>query len=98
MATIYALRDKFVPDENRYIGMTLQRPSQRKAEHLYNARVGRGNKELGAWILCVLEKGGRIEVQVLETCEEGSLELEAQVIQEKLSQGHRLLNRRHVDC
>jgi predicted GIY-YIG superfamily endonuclease len=65
---IYVLREKDV-DEIKYVGRTAN-PTRRLAEHLRDADPNSHSKK-ARWIAAVLQRGGEIDLNVIETCDQG---------------------------
>ena len=82
--------------EIRYVGRT-RRLCRRLSQHIRNARLHRGNEELGAWIRELLALGQRPRIELVTPCAtlHAAQVQEAAVIGQLRRIGYRLLNKQH---
>ena len=82
--------------EIRYVGRT-RRLRRRLYQHLRNARLRRGNDELGAWIRELGREGLRPRIALVTPCAtlHDAQDQEAAVIGQLRRMGYRLLNKQH---
>jgi len=82
--------------EIRYVGRT-RRLRRRLYQHLRNARLRRGNDELGAWIRELGRGGERPRIALVTPCAtlHAAQDQEAAVIGQLRRMGYRLCNRQH---
>ncbi len=101
---VYALLDPRFPRadgsdadyEIRYVGRT-KSLRRRLSQHLRNARLGRGNAELGAWIRELEREGLRPRIDLVAPCatEKEAKRTEVSVIRQLRKSGYHLCNRQH---
>lgn len=100
MTCIYALFDPAAPEENRYVGVTVQQPDARLKTHIQEAlrRSQDGGWKLPvnhrrAWIRALVREGRRPEVRVLAEVQRDVRKAEERLwIAEIRRLGHRLTN------